>query len=113
MPTSRTLRLLRLSSGVIRMRHWTGLKEASPWKRSKVKRSVWSKKTCSPFPKNSELPGCAALTPLGEGTRRPSINDSEEAVMLKKVCWPRTLGQIGRSPFQRLRLKGSYQRELV
>src|SRR5260370_19400707 len=72
-----------------------------------------SKKACSPLPKKPELPARALLTLLGEGTRRPSKKDSEEAVMFRKVCWPTSSGQMGSSPLKRLRLKGSYQRGLV
>ena len=48
--------------------------------------SVSSVKAASPLPKKVSLPGRAALTLLGAGTRRPSKNSSEEAVRLKKVC---------------------------
>src|SRR5882672_6203998 len=113
MPSSRTFRLLRLTSGVMRMRQSMGLKEASPWKRSKLTRKVWSRKACSPRPKNSELPGCEVLTLLGEGTRRPSKNVSDVAVRLRNVCWPSFDGQMGSSALNLLRLNGSYQRGLV
>src|SRR5260370_39623744 len=69
-----------------------------------------SKKACSPLPKNPELPARALLTLLGEGTRRPSKKVSDDAVRFRKTCWPNNSGQIGSSPFSRLRLNGSYQR---
>src|ERR1700676_4260589 len=113
MPSSRTSRSLTLSSGVMRMRQSTGLKEGSPGKKSKEKRKFLSKNACSPLPKKGELPACAALTLLGESTRRPSKNVSEDAVRFKNVCWPRRSTQMGWSPLRRLRLNGSYQRDLV
>ena len=84
-------------------------KPESPWNRSMLTRKVWSRKNCWPLPKNVELPGSAVLIPLGEGTLRPSINVSLVSVRLRKVCWPNTSGQMGKSPFSLLRLKGSYQ----
>src|SRR5271163_479689 len=113
MPSSRTFRSFKLNSGVTRMRQSIGLKEASPWNRSKEIRMVWSTKACSPCPKKVELLGRAVLTLLGEGTRRPSKKVSEVAVTFRKTCWPSSSGQIGSSPLKRLRLKGSYQCGLV
>src|SRR5271167_3196749 len=97
----------------MRMRQSMGRKEASPWKRSRVKRKVSSVNACSPRPKTVSLSGRVALTPLPTGRRLKSKKVSEEPVKLKKTCCPKTAGQMGWSPFRELRLKGSKNRERV
>jgi hypothetical protein len=96
---------LTLNAGCTRSRQSTGRNAVSPRNRSTEVRTTETGKYWPPRPKNGELSGRSAETPLGVGRFRPSSSVSLTPVNVKNVRAP----IAGASPFSTFWLYGSHQ----